>query len=103
MSPSGLIRNVLNMIRSAKVSDEIQSRLAKMLGSSDPEEVAVAVEAIEDYASKSIPKRLQTDLVESTNVLGGATFLTDVNPGETSEPPPDFSEIYPETSEEQNE
>ena len=46
------------MIRSAKVSDEIQSRLAKMLGSSDPEEVAVAVEAIEDYASKSIPKDL---------------------------------------------
>ena len=103
MSPSGLIRNTINLIRGAKVPEEVQKRLATLLGSSDPKEVAKAVEAIENYAKKLLPKQAQTNLVETTNVFGGATFLTDVNPSETSGPAVDISEVYSTTIEEENE
>lgn len=103
MSPSGLIRNTINLIKGAKVPEEVQKRLATMLGSSDPKEVAKAVEAIENYAKTTLPRKAQTDLVETTNVFGGATFLTDVNPSETSGPAVDISEVYSTTIEEENE
>jgi hypothetical protein len=55
---------------SAQMSKETAEQLSKMLMSSDPREVALVVNQLEEYAAKAAPKALRTKATETGAVSG---------------------------------
>jgi len=49
---------------------EIQERMAKMLVDEDPEQVAVAVKALERYGEKAIPRAKNLSVIEGVGTAG---------------------------------
>jgi len=62
-------------ISKGQISDKTASKLADMLMSKDPHEVAAAVQMIEDYATKQAPKKFKATLGEAGTVTGTTSAI----------------------------
>ena len=69
---NALVRMVSNLIRTSSLPAKSQERMARMLMSDNPEEVATVVQALEDFAARSIPKAKALNRRETANVFGAA-------------------------------
>lgn len=63
------------IVSKANMNDEVAERVANMLMSKNPKDVAAAVKALEDYSVKAAQGQLATD-VKRAATIGGATTLT---------------------------
>jgi hypothetical protein len=79
---SGLLRFATNALRSAKLPEATQEKMATMLMSKDPKDVAAVVEALEKFQIKNTPKVINLNTNEVLAVSGGANLLAE-NPKET--------------------
>lgn len=61
--------------RSASMNDETASKLADMLMSRDPKEVAAVVKVLEDRAASLVPKALRAGKTEAGAVTGAASSM----------------------------
>ena len=79
---SGLLRFATNALRSAKLPEATQEKMATMLMSKDPKEVAAVVEALEKFQIKNTPKVINLNTNEVLAVSGGANVFSE-DPKET--------------------
>ena len=66
---------VMGAIRSAQMSKARAEKLAEMLMAKEPNEVAAAVQMIENYAAKQAPKQFRATLGEAGAVTGTSTAI----------------------------
>lgn len=69
---SALLNFAANAIRSAKMTDEVAEKVAKLLMSSEPAEVAAAVKLLEEYGQKAATSSTK-QLAREAGVIGGVT------------------------------
>jgi hypothetical protein len=62
-----------NAIRSGGISNEVAERVAKMLASKEPKEVAAAVKVLEEYGAKATKVAEGASARETASVVAGAT------------------------------
>ena len=79
---SGLLRFATNALRSAKLPEATQEKMATMLMSKDPKDVAAVVEALEKFQIKNTPKVINLNTNEVLAVSGGANVFSE-DPKET--------------------
>ena len=73
---SGALSNmVMGAIRSGQMSKARAEKLAEMLMAKEPNEVAAAVQMIENYAAKQAPKKFRATLGEAGTVTGTSTAI----------------------------
>ena len=73
---SGALSNmVMGAIRSGQMSKARAEKLAEMLMAKEPNEVAAAVQMIENYAAKQAPKQFRATLGEAGTVTGTSTAI----------------------------
>ena len=73
---SGALSNmVMGAIRSGQMSKARAEKLAEMLMAKEPNEVAAAVQMIENYAAKQAPKQFRATLKEAGTVTGTSTAI----------------------------
>ena len=66
---------VMGAIRSAQMSKARAEKLAEMLMAKEPNEVAAAVQMIENYAAKQAPKQFRATLGEAGAVTGTSAAI----------------------------
>ena len=69
----------MRAIRAAKITEEKAAKVAELLMSSDPHEVAAAVQILEDQASKASTRKALTTAAEVGSV-GGVTSMAPMAP-----------------------
>ena len=89
---SALVQMVSKVIRSSTLPATTQEKMARMLMSDNPEEVAIVVQALEDFGTRRIPKEVALNRRETANIIGTASL-----PGKSG---PDKTPTIEETSEE---
>lgn len=62
-------------VRSGKMTEKTSAKLADMLMSKDPHEVAAVVKMLEDYQAKAAPKALRNSAAEAGAVTGTASSI----------------------------
>ena len=73
---SGALSNlVMGAIRSGQMSKARAEKLSEMLMAKEPNEVAAAVQMIENYAAKQAPKQFRATLKEAGTVTGTSTAI----------------------------
>jgi hypothetical protein len=66
---------VMGAIRSGQMSKARAEKLSEMLMAKEPNEVAAAVQMIENYAAKQAPKQFRATLGEAGTVTGTSTAI----------------------------
>lgn len=89
---SALVQMVSKVIRQSTLPATTQERMARMLMSDNPEDVAIVVQALEDFGTRKIPKDVALNRRETANIIGTASL-----PGKSG---PDKTPTIEETSEE---
>ena len=89
---SALVQMVSKVIRQSTLPATTQERMARMLMSDNPEDVAIVVQALEDFGTRKIPKDIALNRRETANIIGTASL-----PGKSG---PDKTPTIEETSEE---
>lgn len=89
---SALVQMVSKVIRQSTLPATTQERMARMLMSDNPEDVAIVVQALEDFGTRKIPKEVALNRRETANIIGTASL-----PGKSG---PDKTPTIEETSEE---
>jgi hypothetical protein len=69
---SSLLNLAANAARSARMTDEVAEKVAKLLMSSEPAEVAAAVKLLEEYGQKAVTSS-KNQLAREAGVIGGIT------------------------------
>lgn len=69
---TALVKMVTNLIRTSSLPAKSQEKMARMLMSDSPQEVATVVQALEDYAAQLIPKATALNIRETANIFGTA-------------------------------
>jgi len=89
---SALVQMVSKVIRQSTLPATTQERMARMLMSDNPEDVAIVVQALEDFGTRKTPKDIALNRRETANIIGTASL-----PGKSG---PDKTPTIEETSEE---
>jgi hypothetical protein len=66
---------VARAVRTGQMSDKVSSKLANMLMSKDPQEVASVVKLLEDHAAQAGPKALKASALEAGTVTGASAAM----------------------------
>jgi len=69
---TGLLSMAVRVLQRATIPEKVQERMAKMLMSESPEEVAAVVKLLEDYTAKAIPKAANIGRIEATSIVGAS-------------------------------
>jgi len=70
---SGLMSMAVRVLQRATIPEKVQEKMAKMLMSESPEEVAAVVKLLEDYTAKAVPRATNIGRTEAATILGAAT------------------------------
>jgi len=70
---NSLMQMAGNAIRSGGISNEVAERVAKMLASKEPKEIAAAVKVLEEYGAKATKAAEGASARETASVVSGAT------------------------------
>ncbi len=92
---SALVQMVSKVIRQSTLPATTQERMARMLMSDNPEDVAIVVQALEDFGKRKIPKDIALNRRETANIIGAASLPGKSGPDKT----PTIEEISEETTE----
>ena len=79
---SGLLRFATNALRSAKLPEATQEKMATMLMSKNPDDVSAVVKALQEFQEKNTPKVINLDTNEVLAVSGAANLMAE-NPLDT--------------------
>jgi len=74
---SGLLRFATNALRSAKLPEATQEKMATMLMSKNPDDVSAVVKALQEFQEKNTPKVINLDTNEVLAVSGSANVLSE--------------------------
>ena len=69
---SGLMSMAVRVLQRATIPEKVQERMAKMLMSESPEEVAAVVKLLEDYTAKAVPRATNIGRTEAATIVGSA-------------------------------
>lgn len=72
---SGLAGMALTALSKGQMTEETSARLAKMLMSKDPHDVAAVVKFLDDYAAGQVPKAVRATAGEAGTVMGTTTSI----------------------------
>ena len=70
--PTGMFSMIAGALARGKLPDKVQQKMAKMLMSESPDDVAAVVKALEKYSKKAIPTAKKISRVEAATVVGTA-------------------------------
>jgi len=71
--PTGFLAFLAGALAKGKLPEKVQEKMAKMLMSESPDDVAAVVEALETYSKKAIPKATNIKRSEAATIIGAAT------------------------------
>ena len=69
---SGLMSMAVRVLQRATIPEKVQERMAKMLMSESPEEIAAVVKLLEEYTAKAAPRAANIGRAEASTILGFA-------------------------------
>ena len=70
--PTGFLAFLAGALARGKLPEKVQEKMAKMLMSESPDDVAAVVKALETYSKKAIPTAKKISRVEAATVVGSA-------------------------------